>query len=267
MGPRHQAILDYLDVHEEASYEVLASLLSTSTMTARRDVEAMAKQGFVLKTLGGTRLQQVPRSPLFESNIHARIRDQREEKRAIALETPSLVAGCQSVFLDAGTTSVEAAKVLAAEVEGLNFITNSLLVCSELSVGSKNRITMLGGDLSFESAAFAGLMTEENAASLYYDVALISTKGFVLEEGTFESSVENFRVKQIVAPRAKKVVLLVDHSKFGLKALRKVLDITAIDCVVTDRGTGMDSIAALERQGIQVVVAGTRASGFSKLPV
>ena len=261
---RQQTILDFLDVHEYASYEALSELLKTSTMTVRRDVESMAKKGLVIKTLGGTSRQLLPKSNLYESDIHDRVREQREEKRAIALEVPALIASAQSIFLDAGTTMIETAKVLSQRVEGKNMITNSLLVCGELAAAGKNRITMLGGDLSTESAAFTGLMTEENAQTYYYDAALFSTKGFILEEGTYESSLENFRVKQIVAPRAKQVILLVDHTKFGLRALRRVLDITAFHCIVTDQKTPAEDIRNLERRGIRVIIADGSGGGGVK---
>ncbi len=255
MKLRQQAILDFLDVHESASYETLSELLNTSAMTARRDVEAMARRGLVLRTLGGTHRKEMPKSNLYESDIQARLREQGEEKRAIALAVPALIADAQSVFLDAGTTTIETARILAQRVEGKNLITNSLLVCGELAASGKNRVTVLGGDLSAESAAFTGLMTEENAQSYYYDAALLSTKGLILDEGTFESSLENFRVKQVVAPRAKQVILLVDHTKFGLRALRRVLDITAFHCVVTDQKTSPSDIQSLTDRGIRVVVA------------
>ncbi len=264
MDTRQQAILDYLDVHDYATYEALGALLGTSAMTVRRDVAGMSKRGLVLKSLGGASRPVAPKSHLYESHIQARLREQREEKRAIAMEIPALVADATSIFLDGGTTMLEAARVLSRQVEGKNLITNSMLVCGELAASGKNRITLLGGDLSAESAAFTGLMAEENAASFYYDVALFSTKGFILEEGTYESSLENFRVKQIVAPRAKQVVLLVDHTKFGLRALRKVLDITAIHCVVTDQKTSRDDLKALERRGISVLVAGPQPGGTAK---
>ncbi len=258
---RQQAILDFLDVHEYATYEALSALIETSTMTVRRDVEMLAKKGLVLKSLGGATRQMAPKSSLYESDIHARLRECREEKRAIALEVPKLLANAQSIFLDAGTTVIETAKVLSQSIEGSNMITNSLLVCGELAASGKNRVTMLGGDLCAESAAFTGLMTEENAGSYYYDIALLSTKGFVLDEGTYESSLENFRVKQVVARRSKRVVLLADHTKFGLRALRKVLDLSAIHCVITDSRTALKDLRSLERRGIRVIVAELKSCG------
>jgi DeoR/GlpR family transcriptional regulator of sugar metabolism len=117
---------------------------------------------------------------------------------------------------------------------------------------------MVGGNFCPESASFTGQLAEENAKSFYYDVAVFSTKGVVTGEGTFESSPENFRVKQLVAPRATKVIVLADHSKFGVRALRKVLDFSAIHCVVTDDGTPMSAVKKMQACGVEVIVAGAK---------
>jgi DeoR/GlpR family transcriptional regulator of sugar metabolism len=79
--------------------------------------------------------------------------------------------------------------------------------------------------------------------------------GFLPSEGTFESAVANFRVKQALARHAKTVVLLVDHSKFGQRALARVLDVKEVHCVVTDESTPADDLRQLAEAGIRVVRA------------
>ena len=98
-------------------------------------------------------------------------------------------------------------------------------------------------------------MAEEAARRLFVNVAFLSTKGFLPDEGTFESSMATFRIKQIVVEQAARVVLLVDHSKFNQRALCKVLDITQINEVITDAGTAADDVAKLEQRGLAVHVA------------
>ena len=58
-----------------------------------------------------------------------------------------------------------------------------------------------------------------------------------------------------MAERAAETVLLVDHTKFGVRALSKALDISQIHQVVTDEGTRKSDIATLRRAGIKVSVA------------
>jgi hypothetical protein len=99
------------------------------------------------------------------------------------------------------------------------------------------------------------MLAEEAARRLFVDVAFLSTKGLLPDEGTFESSMATFRVKQIVVEQAARVVLLVDHTKFHQRALCKVLDITQIDEVITDAGAPADGVASLQQRGLTVRVA------------
>ena len=62
-------------------------------------------------------------------------------------------------------------------------------------------------------------------------------------------------IKQIIAERAVETVLLVDHTKFGRRALSKVLDISQIQRVITDERTRKSHLASLRRVGIKVDVA------------
>ena len=89
-----------------------------------------------------------------------------------------------------------------------------------------------------------GSTAEEAARRFFVDIAFLSTKGFLPEEGTFESSIATFRIKQVIAEQAARVVLLVDHSKFGQRALCKVLDMGQIDEVITDAGTAAADLCA-----------------------
>ena len=86
------------------------------------------------------------------------------------------------------------------------------------------------------------------------DRAFFSTKGFLPAVGTFESSLATFRIKQIVAGEAARVVLLADHSKFGERALCKALDIAQIHEVITDSATKPDDLAVVRQHGVLVRV-------------
>jgi DeoR/GlpR family transcriptional regulator of sugar metabolism len=84
------------------------------------------------------------------------------------------------------------------------------------------------------------------------------------DDGTFESSVAAFKIKQIIAGRCKELVLLVDHSKFGERALSKVLDIAQINTVITDNCTDQGHIMTLQNKAINVELAVMDELVFSK---
>lgn len=251
---RRQFVQDRLEQAGACTYEELAAALGVSTMTVRRDLEGLVAQGRAIRTVGGVQRAHAP-SYLYETELHARLGVQREAKRAIARAALDLIQGHPTVFLDGSTTCLELARLLAKERRGLTIVTNSVLACLELGQGGDHSIAGLGGHYDPPSLCYVGPQAEDWAKTLFVDLAFVSTKGFVPGRGTFESSLPNFRVKQIIARQCVELVLLVDHTKFGQRALSKVLDISQIHRVVTDRAPRRADQAALEKAGCKVLVA------------
>jgi DeoR/GlpR family transcriptional regulator of sugar metabolism len=116
----------------------------------------------------------------------------------------------------------------------------------------ENTVFSLGGQFDPASLCFVGPTTEEAARRFFVDIAFLSTKAFLPEEGTFESAIATIRIKQIIAEQAARVVLLVDHSKFGERALCKALDIKQIHEIITDKDATPDHLTTLEQYGVAV---------------
>ena len=256
MNQRRQGILEQIERQGACVYQELAERHAVSTMTIRRDIEELAREGLVIKTLGGAQKAGAP-AFLFESRLDTRMADNLAAKQAIADLALPLADGRSNLYLDGGTTCWEFAKLLSARREGLTVITNSVLISMEVGRNRRNKAVCLGGDYDPDSLSFSGAACEDAAAKYFVDMAFFSTKGFIPEEGTFESAAGNFRIKQIMARQAKEVALLVDHSKFGQRALRKVLDISQIQVVVTDGLAPEDGLRALREAGHAALVAQT----------
>jgi len=253
MEKRRQIILERLEQEGTCSYEELARHLGVSSMTARRDVDELARRGALIRITGGVQKAHAP-SYLYETAVHSRLAVQRPSKQAIAKQALELVTSQHTLFLDGGTTCLELAKLLAKERKGLTIVTNSALACLELGKNNENVVVGIGGQFDANSLSYIGPQAEDWAKTLFVDLAFVSTKGFVPKEGTFESSLPTFRIKQIIARQCVELVLLVDHSKFGQRALSKVLDISQIHTVVTDDSTPREVVTKLERNGKKVCV-------------
>ena len=248
---RQLAIVHRVDVAGVCSYQELATLLSVSEMTVRRDVDKLVQRGELVKALGGVQTAHAPQH-LYESAVRQRLNVQRREKEAIAVAALEQIKSQQTVFIDGSTTCLVLARQLARRLRGLTVVTHSALVSLELGRTMDNTIISLGGQFDPSTACFVGPTAEEAARRLFVDVAYLSTKGLLPEEGIFESSMATFRIKQIVAEQAARVVLLVDHSKFGQRALCKVLDIAQIHEVITDASTKTSDIERLQQRGLVV---------------
>jgi DeoR/GlpR family transcriptional regulator of sugar metabolism len=251
---RREAILGHVEALGACSYQELAALLGVSEMTVRRDVDGLARQRALIKTLGGVQIAHAPESA-YESAIHQRLAQHRQEKAEIAAEAASRIGPQRTVFVDGGTTCLVLARRLAKEQQRLTMVTYSALACLEYGQSADNEIVCLGGQFDPVSACFVGPAAEEAAKQFFVDVAFFSTKAFLPRQGTYESSVAVFRIKQIFAEQATRVVLLVDHSKFNQRGLCKVLDLGLIHEVITDAKTPPEDLALLVQRGITVSVA------------
>jgi len=251
---RQEQILEWLERVGVGSYQELADFLAVSTMTVRRDVDDLNSRGLVIKTLGGVQRADAP-SYLMETAIQGRMAKQRLEKQAIAKAAIELIGDQQTLFLDGSTTCLELAKLVARRMRGLTVITNSVLTTMEIGRNRNNNVIGVGGEFDPNSCCFVGAGAEDTAERFYVDIAFISTMGFLPSEGTFESTVANFRVKQTLTRRSKRVVLLIDHSKFGQRALARVLDADEVDCVVTDEATTKDYLSQLADGGTEYLIA------------
>jgi DeoR family transcriptional regulator of aga operon len=248
---RRQAIASVIDDQGVCAYDELATRLQVSAMTIRRDVDVMARAGQVIKALGG--VQKAAQADLYETDLLLRINDHKAEKRGIAQHALTELGSRRTVFLDGGTTCLELAKLIAAEKSGLTVVTNSALGCIEMGKSRSNMTVGIGGQYDASSASFVGPSAEEGAARFFVDLAFVSTKGLIADRGTFESAIATYQIKQIIARQATRVVLLVDHSKFGQRALSKVLDISQIHMVVTDDQAPAEDLEILRRRGCEVV--------------
>ena len=170
------------------------------------------------------------------------------------LRALELIKAGQTIYLDGSTTCLELAKLIADNCRGVTIITNSALVCLRLCKNSENVVITIGGQCHASSMCFFGPESDDWAGKHFVDMAFMSTKGFLPGEGTFESSVETFRIKQIVAKQCGKLVLLVDYSKFGKRGLSRVLDISQIDVVITDDQTPQSDLELLTQMGKTIVV-------------
>ena len=255
MTERAQAILNLLDSEPTLSYDGLAERFGVSAMTIRRDVDRLAAAGAVIKTLGGVQKAPTASGNLHESALLARLAVQCREKQTIARRALDLLEPGQTVFMDGGSTCLELAKLLAREKKGLTVITNSVMVCREVGRNAENTVIGLGGQYDPASLSFMGAACEAEADKFFPDVAVFSTKGFIPAEGTYESFVPTLHIKQIVARHSRRVLLLVDHTKFGQRALRRVLETSQIHDVVTDAAAPTAALSRLKKQGLRIWIA------------
>ena len=85
----------------------------------------------------------------------------------------------------------------------------------------------------------------------------MGTDGIDLNAGVTTFN-EVFTVSKAMCNAAREVILMADSSKFGRKSPNIVCSLESVDKLITDAGIPADFRAALEKKGIEVIVAGEK---------
>jgi len=247
---RQERIEELLNRAEFASLDELCELVDASPSTVRRDLQVLEGRGSIRRTHGGARLIN-PRSEEFV--FATRDTHQLEEKEAIGRACAELIRPNQSLILDAGTTVYHVARHL--ESRGPQIITNSLPVANHFASNPRVEVLLSGGVIYPRIGVLVGPLAVETFSKMHADVAIMSSGGITLD-GITNSHGLLIDIQRAMIAAAERVILCIDHSKFGRRSVSFLCPLSDIDVVVTDAQAPEDLLAAIRAQGIQTVVAG-----------
>ncbi|NDL67062.1 DeoR/GlpR family DNA-binding transcription regulator [Anaerotalea alkaliphila] len=248
---RKQEIVKMLVQSRSVKVADLSAIFNVTEETIRRDMEKLEREGLLKRTYGGAVLLE---SPGEDMPFAWRVKEHTDEKRRLAGLAVEFIKDGDTIMLDSSTTALEVAKALGEERQ-VTLITNSVNVCVELAHHKNCRIISTGGILNAKTMSFEGPTAVKNLSAYYADKAIFSCKGIDLERGVMESSEYEAEIKKRMIQAAKRVVLVVDGSKFEKMSLVKIDDFSHVDVLVTDRSLDGEWMEQMERHGIQVVVA------------
>lgn len=231
MNTRQTKILDMLNERGEVVVGELADQLGVTTMTIRRDLSTLEREGNVIRTHGGAVLSN---AGIVEFAFKQQGERCAREKQAIAREIAKEIEPGMTVSLDTGTTTLEVAHAIAS-VRGLRVLTSSLVIASALYARDNVELVLLGGRARHGNPDLFGWLTEENLRHFRADVAVLGADG-ADQRGvyTFDESVG--RVSSAMYACANTTILALDHTKLGNNAFWCYAKWQDIDYVVTDAG-------------------------------
>ena len=249
---RQQRICDHIAHRGECSIEELVERFGVSGMTVRRDLQALADQGKVIRTHGGAALAE---RVSFEFEFLKQRRENLPAKQAIAAVAAAEVRDGESIMLDSGTTTLELAKLLRGK-QGLTVITNSLPIAAQLQYAERTEVLLLGGCLRAASPDLVGAITETNLENIRADAVFLGADGIDRQGGVYQESPEVARLLMKMAASAGRVYVVADGSKLGKTALWRFGRLRDWAALVTDAGADRSMLAALKKAGVRVLRAG-----------
>jgi DeoR family transcriptional regulator, fructose operon transcriptional repressor len=245
---RQRAI--YMLALREGSVDVadLADRYGVTTETIRRDLSDMQSRHLLRRVHGGAvPLEQMNHEPLLE----AREIVNAEEKLRIATMAVAEVPERGSVIIDSGTTTQRLAQVFPVDRD-VHVVTNSLITALTLSRRGLRELTVLGGAVRTQRHAMVDDTTRAELAPMAIDVLFMSCDGLSFQHGLTTPYREEYVIKRAMIERARRVVALVDQSKFHNVQMFSFASFDEIDVLVTDTRVDSDDVDVLTGRGITV---------------
>ena len=225
--PRRDTILNYLEKNGFSTVHELMTALHYSSATVYRDLAELEKLNLVKRSYGGVELAD--RKGLM--SLARRYDYMKPEKRRLAQMAASLVEDGDVIFLAGGSTTEYMAPYLA-DKKNIHVITHNIRMVEYLA-GLGIEVTCLGGRMFDPPSILLSEETVENVMKFNTDKAFLSPTG-ISEEGDVEVSEAYYMVYRMSMQRAKKVYLMADKSKWCRRSDRRISDLSAFACVVSD---------------------------------
>lgn len=251
---RQEQIVQLIARQKRVTVNDLCDVFSISKATARRDLEILANQGRIQRVHGGAILvnSAPPEMPILQ-----RQDEQGEEKRQIGVTAAQLVSDGSTIFLGSGSTVLEVARNLRHR-KNLTVVTNSLPVVNILSDIQDITLIVIGGLFRKSELSFIGHITELALKEINVDQVIMGVRAISLTHGLTNDYLPETMTDRAIIQIGRKVILVVDHTKFGRISTVFLAPLEAIHTVVTDCQTPDSFCSELEERGIQVIRAGGR---------
>lgn len=246
---RQNEILQVVRARGSYSIAELASRLSVSTETIRRNIQPLIEDGTLLRFHGGIMIPEVAEEPPFQRRMHVN----NEAKWAVAALVRDQVQDGDSLILDNGTTSAYVADALSSHSR-LTVVTHSVQIAHRLASKNGNRVFMSGGELAGEDGSAMGPATIEFIRQFQVRYAFISVAGITLggELGDFHLFEAEFARAAI--QQAQEAWVIADQTKFGREAPVKVCQLSAIDTIVSDCAPPAEFASRCRAAGVRILV-------------
>lgn len=247
---RRTKILELLEKHGQVAVPDLSRRFKTSEVTIRNDLKDLHQRGLIRRAHGGAvKVATVSTDPSLKikAELHA------DEKRRIGAAAAALINDGDSIILDSGTTTQQIARQIKHKKD-LKVITNGLNIAMELFGAKDIQLILLGGVIRQNSLSAVGHFAEDMLGQLSADKLFLAVDACDVEFGLSTPNVEESQVNQAMARIAREKILVADSSKFGKRSLSRIVPLTYIDTIITDRALPLETQTELRSRDVKLIL-------------
>lgn len=246
---RQRQILQFINSNGIASINFLAEQMKVSHMTIRRDIQKLEREGKVSSVAGGVQsLERLTRELTYKDKsllFH-------EQKGHIGMAAAKLVPPNTSIYLDAGTTTLEIAYNIVQRNDIL-VVTNDFMIATFLSNSAQCELIHIGGKVCKENLSTVGTLAAEFFKNISIDIAFISTSSWNLK-GLTTPNENKIPVKRAIMEASKKNVLVTDSSKYGKFATFFISPLTVFNTILCDNNLTENAKERIENLDIELIL-------------
>ena len=251
---RQLRIRERLRAAGKVTVEELAAAFHVSAATIRADLTALEGQRLLRRAHGGAlALMDSRHEPPFLERAEA----QAEQKRRIGQLAAAMICEGETILLDAGTTTHEIGRELAASGKnGVTVVTNNLPTALLLMDAPGIETLVIGGHLEPRRRAMLGPVAVESLRAIRVDRLFLGVNGVDSVSGLTAADFEAVQIKQAMLMCAASVVVVADGSKIGRAAFARIAPLSAATLLLTDAPLPGDMETALREAGLPEIRTG-----------
>jgi DeoR/GlpR family transcriptional regulator of sugar metabolism len=255
---RRRSILDLLHREGEVTVSGLEERFGVSSMTARRDLAELERQGLARRTHGGAVL---PGVAAHEDSFQHRLAIDQEAKVRLGRAAAALVAPHETVYIDSSSTCWHAAQAIVLARVPVTIVTNSVPVMELVSQGDQANVELIGigGSMRKLTRSFVGPHAVRTVIEHFADKVFLSVKGLSRDGTLTDADPLEAEVKRAMISRAEEPILLIDGSKLHTRGLAAITGADQLSCMLVAEASN-DEVAALRASGIDVRRVGDRSA-------
>ena len=231
---RRDEIVKLVLMEGESKVVDLATTFQVSTETIRKDLTYLDACGMIVKTHGGAKIV----NDYYQLPVDVKLQENVPVKRCIARKALDLIEDSDVVFMDAGSTTIQLAKLLKIR-NNLTVVTNSLVVAN-LAMEAGHNVICTGGTVQKRGKCLVGYYAINVIDSIHFDVMITGSDGFKGMEGPTTFSLEEVEIRRHVIKNCDRKVLIADASKFSKTSTYQFAKFEEYDYFITNQSPELD---------------------------
>ena len=231
MTERQNIIYQLIKENGAVTVAELVKKFSVSDETVRRDLKQLEDDKLLQRVHGGA--ISIVRTKTV-ANYTQRLDENSPLKYELSEYAITLINDGDIIAIDAGTTALEFAEVLAKSGKKVTVITHSLAVFEKLKDISGITGILIGGYFSTDENAFIGPLAINMIKKLHVNKVFIFPSGISLGFGVSDFHFDLALVQQELLGIAENVIVCADSSKFESAAVISLCELSPAHTYVTD---------------------------------